>query len=99
MPVPASAAEDTPFDVRITIKNHRFEPAEPKVPAGRPIKLIVTNLDDTPEEFESVGLKVERVILPGKTTEFMVRPLVKNRNYKFFGEFNPKTAQGRLIVE
>ena len=68
-----------------------------EVPAGRPIRLIVTNADSTPEEFESVGLKLERVIPPGATAEFRVRPLLKNRNYGFFGEFNPKTAQGRLV--
>jgi hypothetical protein len=97
-PVAASGA-DEPFEVRITIRNHRFEPAEIEVLAGRPLKLIVTNADSVPEEFESVGLKIERVIAPGKTAEFTVAPLRPTRNYKFFGEFHPATAQGRLIVK
>jgi hypothetical protein len=88
-----------PLEVRLTIRNHQFDPAEAEVPAGRDIKLFVTNADDTPEEFESVGLKVERVIRPGQTAEFRIRPLLANRNYSFFGEFHPDTAKGRLIVK
>ncbi|MGH6621216.1 MAG: cupredoxin domain-containing protein [Alphaproteobacteria bacterium] len=95
----AGASGDGPFEVRIVIRDHRFEPATPEVPADRALKLIVTNADSTPEEFESVGLKIERVIAGGKTAEFAVRPLRKNRNYKFFGEFHPATAQGRLVVK
>jgi hypothetical protein len=37
----------------LVIKNHRFEPAEQKVPSGQRIKLVVHNRDSTPEEFES----------------------------------------------
>ncbi|HKU96313.1 MAG TPA: cupredoxin domain-containing protein [Vineibacter sp.] len=96
--IPARA-DDTPFEVRITIRDHRFEPATIEVPADRPLKLIVTNADATPEEFESIGLKIERVIPPGKTAEFTVKPLRPNRNYKFFGEFHPETAQGQLVVK
>lgn len=88
-----------PFEVRIVIKNHRFDPSEIEVPAGRKIKLVVVNDDPTPEEFESVGLRVERVIQGGKTTEFLINPLRKNRNYSFFGEFHQDTAKGRLIVK
>jgi Cupredoxin-like domain len=97
--VPAGAQDDKPFEVRIVIKNHRFEPSEIEVPAGRKIKLIVVNEDATPEEFESVGLKIERVIQGGRTAEFLVNPLRKDRNYIFFGEFHQDTAKGRLIVK
>ena len=95
---PAARAEE-PFEVKITIRNHRFEPAEIEVPAGRPLRLIVTNADTTPEEFESVGLGVERIIPGGATATFMTRPLRANRNYTFFGEFNQKTAQGKVTVK
>ena len=97
--LPQGASADEPFEVRIVIRDHRFEPATSEVPADRALKLIVTNADSTPEEFESVGLKIERVIAGGKTAEFAVRPLRKNRNYKFFGEFHAATAQGRLVVK
>ncbi|TXL73478.1 cupredoxin domain-containing protein [Vineibacter terrae] len=97
--IPAARADDTPFEVRITIRDHKFEPAMIEVPPNRALKLIVTNADSTAEEFESVGLKIERVIPPGKTAEFVVKPLRANRNYKFFGEFHPDTAQGQVVVK
>lgn len=96
--LPAAAAEE-PMEIRITISNHRFEPAKVEVPEGRALKLVVTNADNTPEEFESIGLRIERVIPGGQSAEFTVRPLRKNRNYKFFGEFHPDTAQGELVVK
>ena len=45
----------------VTIKNHRFQPAEIKVPAGKRITITVVNDDPTPEEFESHELKFEKV--------------------------------------
>src|SRR5919199_950330 len=88
---PASAQEAVA--VRLTIKDHRFQPAEVKVPAGRPITLRVRNADPTPEEFESKTLRVERVIPGNSETTFQMRALQPGR-YKFFGEFHEATAQG-----
>jgi hypothetical protein len=56
---PAGAQE-----LSITIKNHKFEPAELKVPAKKRVTLTVINSDSSPEEFVSKMLKVEKVI-PG----------------------------------
>jgi len=95
----ARAQEDKPFEVRIVIKDHKFVPSEIEVPAGRKIKLTVVNEDSTPEEFESVGLKIERVIQGGRSAEFLINPLRKDRNYTFFGEFHQDTAKGRFIVK
>ena len=44
----------------LVIKNHKFEPAELKVPAGQRVKLVVHNQDSTPEEFESHDLTAKR---------------------------------------
>ena len=46
-----SFAED-PIAITIVIKDHKFDPAELKVPAGKVIELMVDNQDPTPEEFE-----------------------------------------------
>jgi plastocyanin domain-containing protein len=81
-----------------TIKNHRFEPAEIKVPANKRISLTVINDDPTPEEFESRVLKVEKVI-PGKSKTVVQFGPLKPGTYKFEGEFNSKTAQGVVIAE
>ena len=84
--------------VTTTIKNHRFEPAEIKVPANKRISLTVVNDDSTPEEFESRVLKVEKVI-PGKSKAVVQFGPLKPGTYKFEGEFNSKTAQGVVIAE
>ncbi len=84
--------------LHITIKDHKFEPAELKVPANKPILLVVKNLDKTPEEFESKSLRVEKVIAGGAEATINIRALEAGK-YKFVGEFNEKTAQGVLIVE
>lgn len=95
---PLSVAVAQDVTVLITIRNHRFEPARPHAPAGRPIVLNITNADSTPEEFESKTLRVEKVI-PGKSSvQIRLRPLSPG-TYNFFGEFNEATAQGALIVE
>jgi hypothetical protein len=93
---PGRAADEV--TVVITIKNHRFEPARPKAPAGVPLLLRITNADSTPEEFESKSLRVERVIAGGSTSVIKVRPL-SSGSYTFFGEFNDATAQGTLVIE
>lgn len=84
--------------VQISIKDHRFQPAEVKLPAGKAVSLQVNNLDPTPEEFESKTLKVEKVIPGNSSATIQLRPLQPGR-YKFFGEFNEKTAQGVIVVE
>ena len=95
--LPAVAlAEQAPIE--LSIKDHRFEPAEIKIPANTKVKLIVKNLDQTPEEFESYELKREKVIPGGAAVTLFIGPL-KPGAYPFFGEFNQATAQGRVIVE
>lgn len=91
-----NAKADTPvYD--IIIKDHQFQPARLEVPAGVRVKLIVDNQDPTPEEFESYELNREKVIMGNSKVTLFVGPL-KVGEYSFFGEFNPKTAQGILVV-
>ena len=91
-----SAAADAEF--RLAIREHRFEPAELRVPAGKRIKLTVVNLDPTPEEFESYELNREKLI-PGNTSGVVyIGPLQPGR-YPFFGDFHPKTTTGVIVAE
>lgn len=85
-------------EVMLVIKNHRFEPAELKVPAGQRVKLVVHNQDATPEEFESHSLNREKVVPAGGKVTIYIGPLDKGR-YAFFGEYNEKTAQGAVLAE
>lgn len=82
----------------LAIRDHRFEPAEIRVPANQKIKLVVHNQDATPEEFESHELNREKVIAPGAKANIFVGPLKPGR-YPFIGEFNEKTARGVIIAE
>ena len=93
--VPA-LAQDASFT--LTIKNHRFEPSELQVPAGKKIRLLVKNLDPTPEEFESHDLKREKVI-PGKSEATIIIGPLKPGTYKFVGEFHESTAKGSIIAK
>ena len=93
-----TSAQDKPTEIPVTIENNRFVPSEIKVKAGKPFVLVVTNKDAKPEEFESKELRIEKVIPAGKTASIRVRAL-KPGTYPFFGEFNPKTAQGQIIAE
>ena len=91
----AHAAEPEAF---LIIKNHRFEPAELKVPAGQRIKLVVHNQDTTPEEFESHDLNREKVVPPGAKASIYIGPLKAGR-YSFTGEYNEATAKGVVVAE
>ncbi len=70
-------AADT--EVALVIRDHRFEPAEIRVPTGQKIKLLVHNQDATPEEFESHELNREKVIAPGGKAVIYVGPLGPGR--------------------
>ena len=91
-----AAAEEPSFTLRI--KNHVFEPAELTVPANTRIKLVVKNEDPTPEEFESLSLRREKVVKGNSEIVINLGPLAPGR-YEYFGEFNPKTARGAIIVK
>jgi hypothetical protein len=85
-------------DYVLIIRDHRFEPAEIRIPAGKKIKLLVDNQDATAEEFESHELNREKVI-PGKSKlPVFIGPLAPGR-YPFYGDFNQHTAKGAIIAE
>ncbi|MFV8784000.1 cupredoxin domain-containing protein [Microbulbifer sp. SA54] len=94
---PVQVLADRPV-VTLEIRDHLFYPSELVVPANTKIKLIVHNLDGTPEEFESYELNREKVIMGGKKAVIFIGPLAPGE-YPFFGEFNPKTAQGKVIAQ
>jgi hypothetical protein len=82
----------------LVIKDHKFQPTEIEIPAGKKIALIVKNEDPTPEEFESNELRREKVVAGGQEITVYIGP-VKPGRYEFFGDFNPKTARGHIIAK
>ncbi|MGD9769287.1 MAG: cupredoxin domain-containing protein [Pseudolabrys sp.] len=94
----AYAPAFTADDLTVTIKDHKFTPSEIRIPANKRLSIVVINNDPTPEEFESLPMKIEKVI-PGNS-KALVRfgPIAPGR-YEFIGEFNQATAKGVMITE
>lgn len=86
------------MEIGLTIKDHQFTPAELKVPAGKKVKLVVSNLDSTPEEFESHQLNREKMIAGNAKANIYVGPLSPGK-YTFWGEFHEKSARGVIVAE
>ena len=95
LPALVSAAEPPSFT--LTLRNHRFVPAQLVVPANTKVKLLIVNEDATPEEFESHELNREKIVTGKGRITVWVGPL-KPGKYPFFGEFHMDTAQGVLIA-
>ena len=92
--LPAQAVES----YTLTLKNHRFIPADLEVPAGQKLKLVVKNEDPTPEEFESKSLKREKTVAGNSQITLTIGPLDPG-SYGFYGEFHEESAQGRVIAK
>lgn len=82
----------------IILKNHRFNPAQTIVPAGKKVKLLVINQDASIDEFHSDDLGVEKIIA-GKSRAFINVGPLKPGKYSFMGEFNASTAQGTIVAK
>ena len=95
---PSTAIAADVFEITTVIKDHKFNPSEIRVPAGKKIKLTVDNQDDTIEEFDSQPLNRERTINGHEKGVVIFGPLEKG-SYSYIGEFNEKTAFGVIIAE
>ncbi len=93
----SSVKAQTPV-FHLTLENHLFIPSEIEIPKGIKVKLIIHNKDDVAEEFDSFDLNREKVIFAGKKSTIYIGPLAPGE-YHFFGEYNPSTATGRVIVK
>jgi hypothetical protein len=91
-----SARAEDAVPLSLTIKDHKFEPAELHAPPDRAIEIHVRNLNTVPSEFESSDLHVEKIVAVGKEAVVHVRPQQPGR-YNFFDDFHRET-QGVLIV-
>ena len=94
-PAQTTAAEPLVFSV--VIKDGRITPARLEVPAGRKIKLAIENQGSGPCEFESLGLRVEKVLAPGASSFVVIHSLPPG-TYSFIDEFHPATSEMLLIA-
>ena len=95
--VATSASAATPPEFKLLLRDHKFEPAALKVPANTQFKVLVTNQNAMPSEFESSDFNREKIVLPNSTITVFIGPL-KPGSYKFFDDFHQATT-GVLIVE
>ena len=82
----------------LTLRDHKFIPAQLTIPANTKVKLLIVNEDATPEEFESHELNREKIVTGKGRISVFIGPL-KPGKYPFFGEFHMDTAQGVLIAK
>ena len=92
------SAADTPPELALTLDQHRFSPEELRIKANAPFVLVITNKDKEDEEFEMSSLRIEKIIPGGKTLQLKM-PALKPGTYQFIGDFNEKTAKGRIVAE
>jgi plastocyanin len=91
------ARADDGKTIELSVKDHKFEPAEPKAAAGSAIALKIKNLDAAPIEFESLALEFEIVLKSNAELLVKVKPQKPGR-YLFFDDLHQE-AKGTLVVE
>jgi plastocyanin len=94
--IPRVAAADDTVVLSLTLKDHKFDPAEVHAPAGKPIEFHVKNQNGIVSEFESSDLHFEKIVPNGSEAVVHVRPQQPGR-YNFYDDFHHET-QGFLIV-
>jgi plastocyanin len=94
--VPRTATADDTVTLSLTLKDHKFDPAEVHAPPGVPIEFHVKNQNGIVSEFESGDLHFEKIVPNGSEAVVHVRPQQPGR-YNFFDDFHRET-QGFLVV-
>ena len=84
--------------IAVTLKNHKFSPSVIKVKANQPSMIILSNEDDTADEFDSSSLKVEKVVPGHQKGNVRIRALAPGK-YPFMGEYHAATAQGIVVAQ
>jgi hypothetical protein len=82
----------------LELKDHKFTPASPAVPANTRIKVTVKNLDPTPAEFESQDFDAEKVIPPNGQITVNIGPLDPG-TYDFYDEYHQQESTTQLTVK
>jgi plastocyanin len=85
-------------ELKVVAKGGKLDPAELSAPAGKRIRIEITNEEKKAIEFESKALRIEKVVAPGAKATVNVNPL-KAGEYTFVDEFNETNARGKLVVK
>jgi Cupredoxin-like domain len=93
---PAGAADMPVFTIEF--KDGTITPLRLEVPAGRPFKIELHNTGNTPAEFESSELHLEKV-LAGQSSSFLVIRRLDPGEYKFFDDFRLDAPPAVLVAK
>ncbi len=94
----AGAARAQGDSVALTLKDHKFTPAEVTIPANKRVKFVVKNEDATPAEFESDDFKAEKVLPAGASTTVLL-PALKPGSYEFHDEYHESSSKSRVTAK
>ena len=95
-PLTGARADDPALTIEL--KDHKFQPANPTIPANTKVKLTVKNLDATPAEFESGDFDVEKVIPGNSEITVNIGPLEAG-TYEFYDEYHEDESTTNLVVQ
>jgi plastocyanin len=84
-------------EIVVNIREHLFYPSEITIPADTKVKIIFFNHDSTPEELDSFDLNREKVVFGHAKATIYIGPLAPGK-YRFFGEYHPASAVGKVLV-
>ena len=83
---------------RIELKDGVITPQRLQVPANKDFRIELHNAGTTPAEFESKGLRKEKVVPPDSTSVILIRKLAPGE-YDLFDDFHPQGAASVLVAE
>jgi len=92
---PAALADDA--TLVLELKDHKFNPANPTIPANTRVKVTVKNLDPTPAEFESQDFDAEKVVPGNSEITVNIGPLDPG-TYDFYDEYHQQETTTTLTV-
>jgi hypothetical protein len=92
-----AVAEEMPV-FSIQFKDGTIAPLRLEVPAGQPFKIELHNTGNTPAEFESAELHLEKVLAAHSSSFIVIRRLSPGE-HNFFDDFHPGTPQAVLVAK
>jgi hypothetical protein len=93
---PAALADDA--TLVLELKDHKFNPGNPTIPANTRVKVTVKNLDPTPAEFESQDFDAEKVVPGNGQVTVNIGPLDPG-SYDFYDEYHQQESTTQLTVQ
>jgi len=93
---PVHAEDAATYEIRL--EGQTFTPSELRVEAGKPFIIKFTNANKAPAEFESIDLKIEKIV-PANSTVVVRSRAVDKGTYVFVDEFQEDVAKGTVVAE